>query len=217
MNHKGTKNTKRLLGALGVLCALVVGADVVDKILVTVGKQVITLSDVRMQHRLECFFGGTEVKPLDESGTAAILDRLIDQALIRREMAEGAFPPADAAIVEQQLQEIRKKYPDAGAWKAALDRYALSEGDLRRLVQFQADVQSFIDVRIRPGLQVTPEAAARHYQEQFLPEARRRGATEPAFSEVREQIVRLLLEQEVNVKLASMLQELRSRTEIRRR
>ncbi len=217
MNHKGTKGTKELLVVLCVLCAFVVKADIVDKILVTVGKQVITLSDVRLQSRLEGFFSAKDPAPVDEKKMTVLLDRLIDQALIRREMGEGAFPAAGPDVVEPLWLEIRRRFPDAAAWKAALERYELSEDDLRRLVQFQADFQSFIDVRIRPGLQVTPEEAAKYYQEQFLPELRRRGAAEQPLDEVREQIVSLLLEKEVNDKLSLLLQELRSRTEIRRR
>jgi len=202
---------------LCVLCVSVVRSDVVDRILVTVGKQVITLSDVRVQLRLEGFFSGKDPAPLDAVKTNQLIDRLMDQALIRREMAEGASPAAGPDMVEPLWLEIRRRYPDVAAWKAALQRYDLSEDDLRRLVQFQADFQSFIDVRIRPGLQVTSEEAAKYYQEQFLPELRRRGSAEQPLDDVREQIVSLLLEKEVNEKLALLLQELRGRTEIRRR
>lgn len=202
---------------LGVLCASAVRSDIVDRILVTVGKQVITLSDVRMQQRLEGFFSGKDPGPLDDIKTNELLDRLIDQALIRREMGEGAFPAAGPDVVEPLWLEVRRRFPDEAAWKTALQRYQLSENDLRQLVQFQADFQSFIDVRIRPGLQVTPEEAAKYYQEQFLPELRRRGAAEQPLDQVREQIVSLLLEKEVNEKLSLLLRELRSRTEIRRR
>lgn len=202
---------------LCVLCASAMRSDIVDKILVTVGKQVITLSDVRLQQRLEAFFAGAQAAPIDGPRTTVLLDRLIDQALIRREMMEGAFPAAGPDTVEPLWLEVRRRFPEAAAWKAALQRYQLTEDDLRRLVQFQADFQSFIDVRIRPGLQVTPEQTAKYYQEEFLPELRRRGAAQQPLDQVREQIVSLLLEKEVNQKLSLLLQELRIRTEIRRR
>jgi hypothetical protein len=202
---------------LGLLYAIVVNAEIVDRILVTVGRQVITLSDVRRQDHLESFIAGREPTELDASKTGELVERLIDQALLQKEMTEGAFPAAEPEMVEPAFREVRNRFKDEASWRAALERYDLKETDVRKQVQFQADIVSFVDFRIRSAIEATPQGVEQYYREKFLPELRRRGAAELPLNDVREQIGKLLQEEEVNQNLASLLKELRTRTEIHRR
>jgi hypothetical protein len=204
---------------LGVLCASVANlhCDIVDRIVATVARQAITLSDVRLQYRLECFISATEAGVPDAAKSEEMLERLVDQALIRREMGENTFPPAAPEEVAPRLKQIRDRYPDDAAWRAALDRYGLTQGDLERLVQFQADVLSFINLRVLPGLQLTQADVEKFYREEFLPELRKRGAAEPPLEDVRDRIMELVQKRAENQRLAELLKEMRARTEVHRR
>jgi hypothetical protein len=207
---------KRLF-LLVVLCAPVVRGEVVDRIVATVARQAITLSDMRLQYRLECFISGKPVGVPDAAKNEEILERLVDQALIRREMSENTFPPALPEEVAPMMKQIRDRYPDDTAWRAALDLYDLAQSDVEKLVQFQADVLSFISLRVRPGLQLTQAEVEKYYREEFLPELKRRGAAEPALDDVRDQITELVTKRAENERLAQLLKEMRARTEVHRR
>ena len=204
---------------LCALCASVANlrAEIVDRIVATVARQVITLSDLRLQYRLECFVSGKDLGTMDDAKTSELLDRLVDQALIRREMGENTFPPAAPEDVGVLFKQIRGRYPDEAAWRAALEHYSLTQEDVQRLVQFQADVLNFVSLRVRPGLQVPQSDVEKYYRDEFLPELRKRGAVEVPLDAVRDQIAELVMKRAENDRLASLLQEMRARTEVHRR
>lgn len=202
---------------LCVLSASVVRAEIVDRIVATVARQAITLSDLRLQYRLECFVSGKELGAMTEAKSNELLGRLVDQALIRREMGENTFPPATPEEVEAILKQNRARYPDDAAWRAALERYDLTPTDLHRLAQFQADVESFINLRVRPGLQAPASEVEKYYQQEFVQEMQRRNLPVPPLDEVRGQITDLVLERAKDQRLASLLEEMRARTEVHKR
>ena len=66
-------------------------AEIIDRIAVSVGKSVITTSDIDRQIRVSAFLDG--VKPdLSPANRSAIADRMVEQKLIRRELETSRFP-----------------------------------------------------------------------------------------------------------------------------
>lgn len=206
------------MGWLGLfLWVLSARAEVVDRIVATAGKEIVTLSDVRREQRIECFQQGREVADLDAGRLRELAARLVDQILIRREMQNGAFPPSPPEKLDSQMEAMRGRFPGSAAYRAALERCGLEEETLRRHVQFQMDMMNFIDFRVRPGLQVTQEEMGTYYRQEFLPELRKQGAPAVPLEEVREKIAVILTERQVNQRLAVWIAELRSHTVIRLR
>ena len=191
--------------------------EIVDRIVATAGKEIVTLSDVQREQRIECFQQGRQVAVLDAARLRELATRLVDQALIRREMQNGAFPPAPPEKLDPQMEAMRGRFPDSAAYRAALEHCGLEEETLRRHVQFQMEMMNFIDFRVRPGLQVAPEEIESYYRQEFLPELRKQGSPAPSLEEVREKILAILSERQVNQRLAVWIAELRSHTVIRLR
>lgn len=192
-------------------------AEIVDRIVATVGKRIVTLSDVQEEYRAECFLAGKALGDLDEARVREIVGRLADRVLLRQEMEERIFLPAEVVTAQTQWEALRNRFADEAAFRRELERYGLEEQALRRRVQFQAEAQQFIEQRFRPGVQVTPEEIERYYRQELLPELRKQRAQEPPLEQVREKIAEVLAERQMNQSLAAWMEDLRRQTPIRMR
>jgi hypothetical protein len=148
----------RRLGVSAVIIGLCTAA-VVDRIAVVVGKAVITQSEVIKEVRLTQFLNQ---QPLDLGPAArrAAAERLVDQQLIRNEIVTGHYPmPSDSegtAMVVNYRQEI---YPGNG-FHEALEKYGLTEDDLKQHLLWQLTALRFTDLRFQSGLPPSPAQSA---------------------------------------------------------
>ncbi|HLK66888.1 MAG TPA: hypothetical protein VKU19_25820 [Bryobacteraceae bacterium] len=122
-------------------------AAVVDRVAVVVGKTVITESEVVQEVRLTEFQNG---QPLDlgpqQRRDAA--GRLVDQQLIRSEMAAGSYPKPTPGDAQAVLQKFRQEhYPSAAEFQAALTRYGITEQQLQEHLLWQLSAVRFADLR----------------------------------------------------------------------
>jgi hypothetical protein len=134
---------------IAVLTTAAAWATVVDRIAVTVGKDVITETEVLEEIRVAALINGD---PLDFSPEARrrAAERLVDQRLIRREMEIGQYPEPSAAEVEAWLREIRQqRFKNSAAYQAALERYGVTVEVLKTHVRQQMAALRFTDLRFR--------------------------------------------------------------------
>ena len=75
-----------LAPGLGPLCA-----DIIDRIAITVGNQVITESQIDEELRITAFLNRDKLDVSDDARKQAA-NRLIDQALVKREMELSHYP-----------------------------------------------------------------------------------------------------------------------------
>lgn len=130
-----------------LLLSSAVHAAVVDRIAVTVGQDAITESEVRDEIRVAAFFNN---EPLDFSPSArrSAAERLVDQYLIRRELATGTYPPIDPARGEQLVRDFEKQHFRSRAdMEQKLQQYGLTVDDLKEHLLFQAAAVQFTDLR----------------------------------------------------------------------
>jgi len=142
------------------------GAVVVDRVAVIVGRRVVKTSDIDRDLRVSSFLNR---QPLDESPAARrkAAERLIDQELVRQELLNGQYSaPTDQDVAEflQQLKHDRFGGSDS-RFRSELERYRLSDEQLKRQLLWQLTVLRFIDQRFRPAVLVTDEDAAAYYRE----------------------------------------------------
>ena len=138
----------RLLGFC--FLASIAGGEIVDRIAVVVDRTAIKQSDVMRDLRITAFINGE--KPdfgLAEQKKAA--NRLIDQAMIRKEIGMGRYPDPDPALVNRLLQQIRQMYRSEAAFRQALTTYGITQDELMEHLRWQEAVLQFIAVRFRSG------------------------------------------------------------------
>jgi hypothetical protein len=91
----------------------------------------------------------------------AAAERLVDQQLIRKEMEIGHYPEPSATEAEAMLQNLRQQhFPTTAAFRAALEKYGITEDQLKRHLLWQLTAMRFTDVRFRPGIAGSPEQTA---------------------------------------------------------
>jgi hypothetical protein len=145
--------------------ALVLPAVIIDRIAIVVRNSIIKDSDVNRDIRVTDFLNG---RPLNFSASARkeAADRLIAQALIRREIRLGDYPMATLQDADEQLDSLEsERFKTQAALDRALERYGLTELDLRTQFQWQLTVLRFIDLRFKPAVMVTDQEADAYYRE----------------------------------------------------
>jgi parvulin-like peptidyl-prolyl isomerase len=133
--------------AVAVLTACMAMAGVVDRVAVVVGNQVITESELLREVRLTEFMNG---QPLDLSPPQrrAAADRLVDQQLIRKEMEIGNYPAPSPQEGDAMLRKFRQEhYPSIPQYRAALEKYGVTEDELKQHLLWQLAVMRFTDQR----------------------------------------------------------------------
>src|SRR5262245_21799058 len=140
-----------------LMLAAAAGAEVIDRIAVTVGNQVITSSDLDREIRVMALLNG--MKPdFSDAGKRKTADRMVEQRLVRRELELSRYPAPSVNDVDPVLQGFRAEhYPAAGAWQRALAGLGISEQQAREQILWQLTLMRFIEVRFRPGIQVSDE------------------------------------------------------------
>jgi hypothetical protein len=185
--------------------------EIIDRIVVVVGRQIVTQSDLALEARLEAFFRNTPPPELRPGSPEAVTlrERLIRQRLVEQDMRQSTFPPAEPTLILEWLARMRPAGADPS-------RYGLAEDDLEDYARRQIDVERFIDQRFKPGLQIPDADIAAYYESTLLPELQRRGLAErPTLEQARGQIEAVLLEERVNQSLDQWLVEARSRAGVR--
>jgi hypothetical protein len=199
-----------------VLAAGFVRAEIIDKIAISVGNQVITEEQVVEEVRVTAFLNQT---PLDLSAVEKkkAAERLIEQTLIRREMDFSRYPLPQLDEANDLYQKVRSRYPGDLAFREDLSRYGITEDDLRRHVWWQLTTLRFIDFHFRPAVQIGERDLKEYYQQQ-LAEWTKNGTTPvPTYEESRDKIQEILTSQHVDQALDKWLIDARTQVDIRYR
>jgi hypothetical protein len=192
-------------------------AQVVDRMVAVVNRQVILQSELEESEHIEFLLQG---KPLDEltaPETDAVLDRLIDQALLQQQIVTSSVLEPTADEISSRLRDVRAQIPGAAVqekWLAMLAAYGVTEQDVEVHIATQLRILKFIDLRFRTLARVDRASISNYYKDKLLPELRRQGAAEPPLNQVSGKIEQILTEQRIDELLNSWLQALRSQAQI---
>ena len=138
------------IGWVLVLLAGLLSGEIVDRISVVVDRNAIKQSDIMREIRLTAFINGDQPDfSVAEQKQAA--SRLIDQAILRKEIGIGNYPGPDSAQIQQLFQQIRGRYRTQAAFQQALMNYRLIEDALLDHLRWQATVLQFVALRFGSG------------------------------------------------------------------
>jgi SurA N-terminal domain len=208
------------LFALFVLALSVAGAqDVVDRMAAVVNKHVILESELDQEARIEMLLQGQPLsseKP-GRPDRQAVLDRLIDQALLDQQIVHPEMLSPASDELEAQLKQIREQIPGASTdegWKKLLSAYGLSQADVEQHVISEFRILRLVDLRFRGLVHIDKAAIAGYYQNKLVPELQRKGAAIPPLAAVSDKIEKILTEQNMSSMLDEWLQALRAQAHI---
>jgi len=205
----GPTNRALLAAVLAVAAAGIPGAqEILDRIVARVENDVILLNDVRaLSHYQELVDG----KPETEE---QILDRLIDQWIVRTEADVSHFPHPSDADIDRSLSQLQKSFASIGEYEARKKKSGLNDSEIRRIVGLQLYLSNYLDSRFRPGVQIDSKAIEDFYANKVLPQAKSRGQQPPSLDAARDSIQEALIQQGINEQADRWLKESRVRLHI---
>jgi hypothetical protein len=199
-----------------LLAALALNAgEVLDRVAATVNGHAILLSDVSDELRYECLLSGREPAQCDLAQTRRVLDRLLDQELLREQMRTTETKPPQPEEVEKQIEALKadllRGHPRE-SWDELLSNYGLSEKSIEQHVSGELRELAFLDARFRPFVQVTSEEIERYYKEQFVPKLKEGDPV--TLADASGKIREILVQDKMNQMLDSWLETLRRQAQI---
>ena len=195
------------------LFPLALSAEIIDRIVITVGNQVITQSQIDDEIRVTAFLNRGKVD-LSADAKKEAASRLIEQALIKREMELSRYPLPELSDAGDSLQTLKAMYSSESDFQSALQSYEITAEELTRRLWWQLALLRFIDYRFRPGIQI-PTADVQAYYRQQVSEWEQRGTQPiPTFEESRDQIEEILTQKQIDQSLEQWIKDTKNQVTI---
>ncbi|HEY2119104.1 MAG TPA: hypothetical protein VGH37_07970 [Candidatus Acidoferrum sp.] len=198
-----------LLGTILLLAGLNSFAqEVVDRIVARIENDVILLSDMRELSHYQMFVDGKSES--DEK----LLDRLIDQWIVRNEAAVSRIAQPSDEDVNRSLARLKRSFSSQEEFEERRKQSGLSEEDLRRLTKSQLYLSNYLDTRFRPVIQIDDKEIENFYQTRVIPRAQSRGQSPPTLEAARDFIQEALVQRAINEQADRWLKESRARVRV---
>jgi hypothetical protein len=184
------------------------GQEVIDRIVARVETDIILQSDIRELARYQLFADG-------KSETAEqILDRLIDQWIVRSEANVALFPQPSKEDVARSLARLQRSFSSPEEFEERKKLSGLSDDDIQRLLKSQLYLSNYLDTRFRPSIRIDEKAIEEFYKSRVVPRAEARGQTPPPLDNARDFIQEALVQRAINEEADKWLKESRSRLHV---
>jgi len=134
------------------------GQEVIDRIAARVENDVILLSEVRELSRYQRLVDGKS------ESDSQILDRLVDQWIVRTEASAARFPRPSSAEVDHSVDLLKQSFASTAEFEARKIDCRLSDPEIREMVESQLYLSSYLDSRFRPAVQIDPQEISKFYR-----------------------------------------------------
>ena len=182
--------------------------EVVDRIVARVETDIILQSDVRQLSRYQAFLDG---KPQSD---ADILNRLIDQWIVRSEAGVARFPQPSDDDVNRSIERLKRSFSSPEEFQTRQKQSGITDDEIRRFVRAQLYLSNYLDSRFRPAIQIDDKAIEEFYRSRVVPRAESRGQTPPTLENARDFIQEALVQRAINEQADRWLKESRSRVRV---
>jgi hypothetical protein len=182
--------------------------EVIDRIVARVETDIILLSDVRQLNRYQVFLDGKAQSDAD------ILNRLIDQWIVRNEASVARFPQPSDDDVNRSIERLKRSFSSPAEFEARQKQSGITDDEIRRFVRAQLYLSNYLDSRFRPAIQIDENAIEDFYKTRLVPRAESRGQTPPTLDNARDFIQEALVQQAINEQADRWLKESRTRVRV---
>ncbi len=181
--------------------------DAVDRVVAVVDGEPITLSETREFIALNP--GRNPPPTLDEA-----LETLIEARLMEREARRYPLEPPTGQELDRALRQLRASFDSVEAYGRTLERLGIREDYLRKRLRESLIVERYLDRRFLPLVQVSGRDIEAYYRTVLLPDLD--PAADGSPDQVRDLIRDLLVERDLNRRIAAWVDELKSAARIER-
>jgi hypothetical protein len=196
-------------GALIAVAAMRLRAqEIIDRVVARIENDIILLSEVRTLGRYQQLVDGKS------ESDAQILDRLIDQWIVRNEAETAQFPHPSDADIAAGMERVEKSFTSTQEYETRKKQTGLSAMDVRNMVAAQLYLSNYLDSRFRPSAQIDPKDVEDFYQKAVVPRAQARGQAPPSLDAARDYIHEALVQRSINEQADRWLNESRARVRV---
>ena len=199
------------LAAVAILLVVTpwLGAQqVLDRIVARIENDIILLSDVRELSRYQQFVDGKAESDKE------ILDRLIDQWIVRNEAKAALFPQPSEEDIDRSLRRLKRSFSSPEAFEERKKQSGLTDEDILYMLKSQLYLSDYLDTRFRPSIQIDEPAIEDYYKTRVVPRAESRGQTPPTIEAAHDFIQEALVQRAINVQADKWLKESRTRVRV---
>jgi parvulin-like peptidyl-prolyl isomerase len=182
--------------------------EVIDRVAARVENDIILLSDVRVLARYQQLVDGKS------ESDAQILDRLIDQWIVRNEAETARFPRPSDDEVSRGVERVQKSFTSAEEYEARKKQVGLTAADIRTMVSAQLYLSNYLDSRFRPSVKIEPKEVEDFYDKAVIPRAQARGQAPPSLDAARDYIRDALIQRSIDEQAERWLNESRGRVHV---
>ena len=197
---------------LSVLCLVgscfSLAQELIDRVVARIENDIILLSDIRLLSHYQLLVEGKT------ESDSEILDRLIDQWIVRNEANVARTPSPSGGDIDRAMQRLIQGFSSQQDFEARRKLAGLTEADVRRITTDQLFLNSYLDSRFRPTVQISEQAIQDFYKNSLLPRAQARGVTPPAFDTAHDFIQEALVQRGINEQADKWLKESHARLRV---
>jgi hypothetical protein len=200
------------------LAAVCCRAEILDRVVASIGDVAITQSDVESEYRLERFLDGQwPPPPPDSKMLGQARERLVYQKLLLEEEAQDLSRDSTLdKTAAEELDGLRKRFPSEQAYQSALLSLHMDEKQILTTLIDQQRILRIIEQRLRPAAVPATTDVESYYRDVFTPEyTRTHGPPVPPLTEVEGQIQEILVQKKIDQLLSSWLEELKPSRRVR--
>jgi parvulin-like peptidyl-prolyl isomerase len=192
--------------AIGFACSIASAHQTtIDRIVARVDTDIILLSDVRALERYQQLVDGKS------ESDAQVLDRLIDQWIVRNEADTVQFPHPAPDAIDKGVERVQKSFTSPEEYETKRKEVGLTDADVRKMVASQMYLSNYLDSRFRPSVHVEAKDIQDFYDKAVLPRAQARGQEPPSLDAAKDVIREALIQSGIDEQANRWLAESRSR------
>jgi parvulin-like peptidyl-prolyl isomerase len=182
--------------------------EVIDRVTARVENDIILLSDVRMLARYQQLVDGKS------ESDAQILDRLIDQWIVRNEAETARFPRPSDEDIARGVERVQKSFTSPEEYETRKKQIGLTDANIRNMVASQLYLSNYLDSRFRPSARIEPKDVQDFYDKALIPRAQARGQEPPSLDAARDAIHEALVQRSIDEQAERWLNESRGRVHV---
>jgi parvulin-like peptidyl-prolyl isomerase len=177
----------------------------IDRIVARVDVDIILLSDVRALERYQQLVDGKS------ETDAQVLDRLIDQWIVRNEADTAQFPHPTPDAIDKGVERVRGSFTTPEEYETKKKETGLTDSDVRKMVASQLYLSNYLDSRFRPSVHIEAKDIQDFYEKAVIPRAQARGQEAPSLDAAKDVIREALIQTGIDEQANRWLAESRSR------
>jgi peptidyl-prolyl cis-trans isomerase SurA len=197
-----------LFGLLAMTAVRLPAQEIIDRIVARVENDIILLSQIRALSRYQQLVEGKS------ESDAQILDRLINQWIVRNEADTAQFPRPSEDDITRGVDRVQSSFTSPEEYQERRTQVGLTDRDVRNMVAAQLYLSNYLDSRFRPSAQIGPKEIEDFYQKSVIPRAKARGQDPPSLDAARDIIRDALIQSSIDEQAERWLNESRGRVKV---